>query len=291
MDALEVILPSGFLVGGTWHREAQLRPLASRDEAFLQEDGQTLLPTQRSTTLLARCLTRLGPLPEPVTSEAVRSLRVGDREALLLHLRRLTLGNRMQCILSCADPACGEKMDLDLNVSDLLVPAYPQVQERYETLVKDNGIAYRVCFRLPTGADQEEVASLACTDPQVAAELLLRRCVEQVTTEGGDVVSSEDWLPAVVQQLPAVMAELDPQAEVLLHLTCPLCGHVFSALFDAGAYFFQELAGRARLLYREVHLLALHYHWSEAEIMGMTASKRRLYLDLLAESLTEEGRG
>jgi hypothetical protein len=43
-------------------------------------------------------------------------------------------------------------------------------------------------------------------------------------------------------------------------------------------------------LYREVHLLAFFYHWSEAEIMGMTAKKRHLYLDLLTEALTEEGR-
>jgi hypothetical protein len=35
-----------------------------------------------------------------------------------------------------------------------------------------------------------------------------------------------------------------------------------------------------------VHLLALHYHWSEAEILGMTQQKRRLYLDLLSDALS-----
>lgn len=291
MDTIEVTLPGGFNLAGNWHRTAHLRPLAGQDEAFLAGNGYTLLPAQRATALLTRCLTRLGPLVEPVMPEAVRSLTVGDREALLLHLRRLTLGETMQCILNCSNPACGEKMDLDLNVDDLLVPAYQHPQERYETVVKDNYIAYQVCFRLPTGADQEAAATLVRTAPQAGADLLLQRCVEQVSAGGEPVVSNEGWPVALAQQLPAIMAELDPQAETILSLTCPVCGHVFSALFDAATYFFQELASQMRQLYREVHLLAFHYHWSEAEIMGMTAKKRHLYLDLLAETLTEKGHG
>jgi hypothetical protein len=290
MDTMQIMLPSGFNVAGTWHRDAHLRPLVGQDEIFLAEGGQALLPVQQTTALLTRCLTRLGPLA-PVTSEAVCSLTVGDREALLLHLRRLTLGDRMQCILSCPLPQCAEKMDLDLNVSDLLIPSYPHTKEQYETTVRENGTIYRVCFRLPTGADQEMAASLARTDPQAGADLLLQRCVEWITAEGKDIIPLEAWPPAVTQQLPAIMAELDPQAETMLSLTCPVCGHSFSALFDAATYFFQELASRMRHLYREVHLLAFHYHWSEAEIMGMTARKRRLYLDLLAEALTEKGHG
>jgi hypothetical protein len=83
------------------------------------------------------------------------------------------------------------------------------------------------------------------------------------------------------------MAELDSQAELILSLTCPVCGHVFPALFDAAAFFFQELHARADRLYREVHVLALNYHWSEAEIIAMSTRKRQLYLDLLSETARE----
>jgi hypothetical protein len=40
-------------------------------------------------------------------------------------------------------------------------------------------------------------------------------------------------------------------------------------------------------LYREVHLLALHYHWAENDILRLPASKRRRYLRLLADHLAE----
>ncbi len=284
MTAVPVTLPCGFEAAGHWHQTTDLRPLSGRDEAFLNEEARSLLPASRVTALLARCLDRLGPLT-PVTPESVRALTVGDREALLLHLRRLTLGDRLPCGLSCPKPECGEKMDLDLKVSDLLLPAYPHPQAKHERTVTENGRTYRVGFRLPTGADQEAAAALASGDPQAAADLLLRRCVERVVTE--DDKPLEALPPAVARQLPALMAELDPQAELTLNLTCPVCGSAFSAFFDTATYFFQELSSRMEHLYREVHLLASYYHWSEAEIMGMTASKRRRYLDLLVEAFAE----
>jgi hypothetical protein len=35
-------------------------------------------------------------------------------------------------------------------------------------------------------------------------------------------------------------------------------------------------------LYQEVHVLALHYHWSERSILALPAAKRQRYLGLLA---------
>jgi hypothetical protein len=278
-------LPGGLWLDGMRHEEAVLRPIDGDDEAFLLETEESLLPAQRTTALLSRCLARLGPL-SPVAPETAASLTAGDREALLLNLRRLSLGERLQCVVNCPEPHCGERLDLDLRVSDLLLPPYLHTRERYETTIAENGDAYHVRFRLPTGAYQEEAAALVRSDPQAAADLLLRRCVEGVVTEDGRGV--EDLPPVIVDRLPAVMAELDPQAELVLNLACPACDDVFSALFDAAAYLFQELDDRTRHIYGEVHLLALYYHWSEAEIMDMTPRKRRLYLDLLAGALTEE---
>ena len=259
---------------GVPHPDAELRPLTGEDEAWLLDHGGSLLPARRTTLLLHRCLSRLGPLA-PVPLDAVRSLPIGDREALLLHLRRLTLGETVSCVLGC--PACGEKMDLDLRVSDLLVPPAAPGQEQHEAEL--DGCTIR--FRLPTGSDQEEAAELALIDPDAATELLLRRCLG----EPPDGLS-----PAAAERLSDRMAELDPQAELMLELTCPACGQDFSTIFDAGSHLFQELRNRGLRLYREVHLLAFHYHWSEREILEMSGRKRRIYLDLLADALGEGAR-
>src|ERR1700733_1838743 len=122
MEYADVQLPVGVPLDGSWRRDAVLRQLTGRDEAFLLEQGRNLTLAALTTAMLARCVCRLGSI-SPVTPEAVRALSVGDREALLLHLRRLTLGEGMSCVLGC--PACAEKLDLDLRVSELLLPPYP----------------------------------------------------------------------------------------------------------------------------------------------------------------------
>ena len=292
MSAAEITLPGGFWLDGVHHREAGLSPLSGEDEAFLLETAGTLSPARRTTALLARCLTRLGPF-SPVPAAAVAALSLGDREALLLHLRRLTFGERLECVLRCSAPGCGERMELDLAVGDLLLPSAAPAEAWHEEVFRDGSLAWRVRFRLPTGEDQELAADLVRDGGEKAAELLLGRCVASAVPDGPEGLPERrdggEPAPALPAALAAAVAErmarLDPQAEIVLRLACPACDHETSILFDAAAWLYQEIAGRAAELYREVHLLAFHYHWHEADILAMTGRKRRLYLGFLAEAL------
>lgn len=281
-SAATVTLPGGLWIDGVCHTAAELLSVTGRDEAHIAEMSDNL-PAQVTTAQLARCITRIGAV-EGITPEVTRSLTIGDREALLLHLRRLTLGNELQCIANCPGADCGSKMDLTLKVSDLLLPPYFPKQEFHETTIAGDGEAYHVLFRMPTGADQEDAAVLALTDADAGVDLIFQRCTRELTTENGKHLNH---LPDLVRaELPSIISGLDPQAELQLNLVCPSCGRSFSAIFDTGSCFFLELT-KGRNLYREVHLLAYHYHWSESEIMAMTSKKRRLYLELLDEEFGE----
>src|SRR5215468_8141694 len=123
METIEITLPAGLSVNGQWCRNVWLKALTGYDEEFLLQEGKSLPAAARVTQLLTRCVCRLGSL-EPVGADTVRRLNVGDREALLLHLRRLALGERASCLLSC--PSCAKKMDLDLQIDELLLPAYAE---------------------------------------------------------------------------------------------------------------------------------------------------------------------
>jgi hypothetical protein len=278
MEFADVQLPVGVPLEGSWRRDAVLRQLTGHDEVFLLEQGRKLTPAALTTAMLARCVCRLGSI-SPVPAETVRALSVGDREALLLHLRRLTLGEGMSCVLGC--PACAEKLDLDLKVSELLLPPYPDGAEFCETSIRLGDTSYRVRFRLPNGGDQEQAALIAGA-PEDAAQLILQRCVHHILDEGtGRPLDSVP--PLLADRLGEVMAASDPQAEILLDLICPACGESFRSPFDVADYLYRELGRRESELYREIHLLALHYHWSESQILRLSRRKRSLYLGMLGE--------
>src|SRR4051794_33042905 len=113
-------LPHGVLRGGERRRDALLRAPTGADEAMLVESLAGASAAARAGALLESCVERLGGVE--ATPADVRGLVLGDREALLLHLRAAAFGERVACVLDC--PGCGERMDLELSVPDLLVDGY-----------------------------------------------------------------------------------------------------------------------------------------------------------------------
>ena len=285
-----IALGGGVWVDGTCHRDVELRPLTGADQLTVMDGAASCSPAQWTTEVLARCLTRIGSA-HAVTREVVRALTAGDREALLLHLRRLTVGDRLPCVITCPSAACGHALEFELSVADLLLPPAPTDPSSVAATAgasapchvlafADAGVDWLVHFRLPTGADQEAAGLLAREDPAGAAALLWRRCVESIHPD------DTAFPPTLLERASERMAELDPQAELTLSITCPACDGAFTAIFDTAGYLLQEFRATTRHLDREVHLLAYHYHWSPAEILALSPQRRQRYLELLREELT-----
>jgi hypothetical protein len=268
------------LPGGLWQkdedsalmREVHLRPVADADRAFLLQTLDEFAPAQRATALLARCLT------DECRAE---TLTVGDREALLLHLHRLTFGEAMDCVLRCPGAKCGRQMELTPRVADLLVAQYEAPQRSYEAVIPSAESAYRVHFRLPVAGDLDAITATAATDLDQAALLLMQRCVSAATRDGV-AVGMEAMPTDICDAVAAQMARHDPQAEIELDLNCPSCGLNFSVVLDAASFLLQELDARATQMLRDVHVLASQYGWSESDILSMPASRRTRYLELIA---------
>ena len=257
-------LPGGLVLNGRRLGRAELRPLTGREEEWVTQHATT--PSAHiATKLLSACFVRLDDVP--VNSEMIGKLLVGDRDYLILQLRRMTLGDHFAAVFSC--PACKRAMDVEFLAQDIAVEPRPQTAATYTW----QGSPRYVNYRLPNGADQEAVADLS---PSEAVEALIARCVDR------------DFSPLTDEERAAIIAEMDrlaPQIDLELDLNCPECGHSFTTPFDCTSFFFSELRAQSRHLMREVHYLALHYHWSESEILNLQRDRRRGYLALLNETL------
>lgn len=242
-----------------------MRPLSANDILSVWEWGEAGDPVDRALTLLA------ASSPEAPEKDLV-GVSLGERDARLLDLRALTFGETLDGYAEC--PQCGERLEFDLDVGGIRLHRLVEA-EGLEHALTAAGVDLR--FRLPTSQDLYAVAQ--CGSVDAGRNLLVKRCVTEAVGDGGPIDWS-DLSPEVVTALAARMAECDPQAEVLLNLTCPACGHAWRLLLDIASFFWGEIQAQAKRLVCEVDALARAYGWREADILSMTAGRRRSYLEL-----------
>ena len=243
-----------------------MRPLSASELLVVWEHGLAQPPAQRALMLLAAACPDTPP-------EALAKLSIGQRDAHLLTLREWTFGPKLVSVATC--PACGERLELTFNVADIQVATDAPPTEPLSVSVAD----YEVRFRLPNSLD---VAAIAKNEDATAAgHLLLERCLLAAHHDGEE--RSIDQLPTnVVEAIVARMAQADPQADVQLALSCPVCGHQWQVTFDILSFFWKEITVWAPRILREVHLLASVYGWREADILSLSPWRRQLYLEMVS---------
>lgn len=287
------ILPGGYVDRtGTVHSNVELTPLCGREEELLAGSenpvGMALI-----TTILSRCVSAIGNI-SPVSEEVARDLLVADRQYLLLKLREATFGERVRANIFCPWPDCGKKIDIDFSIKDVPIkgsadkgPNYCMELSPEAALIGKHGDEYReIVYRLPNGGDQEAIFPLLSENEARALTMLLKRCILSigpVKNPGYELISNLS--PLARMEIESQMKEVSPMVELTMGATCPVCSREFAVPFDLQDFFFGELRTSQDLLYREVHYLAYHYHWSEREIMEMPREKRRRYIEVLADEI------
>lgn len=220
-------------------------------------------PLQRAVTLLALAC------PQKSVDEWAR-VSIGERDRQLLQLRDELFGSKFEAIATC--PKCAERLELAFSTQDLLTQPAEIAKSPGPMRLKSGG--YEVDYRLPTTADLLAVAD----NPTHARELLLERCLD--ARNDGVAVPAASLPGAVVRELGQRMADANPQAEVQILLDCPACSHNWPTVFDILSYLWGEIDDWAQRLLHDVHSLALVYGWSERDILSMSATRRRLYLEM-----------
>jgi hypothetical protein len=243
--------------------------------------------------LLSRCVQRIGTI-SPISADLVRRLLIADRHYLFLKLREATFGAHVQATVQCPWEACQKKVDIDFSLHDIPVrestekgPLYTRILSPEAALRNVHGEPYReVVFRLPNGADQEALAQMVEENETGALAMLLVRCIRRL----GPL---HDPAPEVIYRLsPLARMEVErhmemaaPHVDLTLAAHCPECDREFAVPFDLPGFFLAECQTSRDLLYREVHYLAYHYHWSAQDILALSREKRRQYIAILAAEL------
>ncbi len=245
------------------YRQWAFKPVTGALEMALSEVAEQADNTPRAVTrVLALALAQLGA--QAATEARVARLCVGDRQFLMRRLEQYLGGSGGWFHADCSD--CRSRFDFQLQYADLPVqeagPTYPLARVQWQ--------GRQLCFRLPTGEDQQALVDI----PQDSAQAWL---LEQLVQEPG---MPPDRDAQMMQLVDAALEAVAPAIITTVQARCPECGAVNTVEIDP----YRVLTWKSEDLLREVHHLASHYHWSEAEILGLPRARRLQYLDLIDRS-------
>jgi len=216
----------------------------------------------------------------------VLELCIVDPEHLLLphHFIELSIGKRIECLLLLAaggwDKAlslvftcqgCGEKLELELTLEE--ISDIQREADKSETVGVDLE-GTRIEFRKPKGRDQELWAGAVFLHEQDAVAGMIGSLA--LTPECSTAIGA-----ASMSAIDKAFDDADPLVNFSCQVSCGECDRVNEYRVDLMATALDMLSRAQTRLIHAIHKMASHYHWSEAEVLGVPEWRRHRYLQLI----------
>jgi hypothetical protein len=211
-------------------------------------------------------------------ADALMEIGLGARDGWLMDLRCATFGESLSGRLAC--PACGTTLAVAIARDELgLEPVAGDAARSRAVLVEAGGVTVQA--RTPDGAAL--VAAAMQADVEGARRSLIDSCVVEAH-EGERTIAPLDLPEDVLDAVGEAILAADPAAEVRVPLDCATCGHAWAPVLDPLLFFCAELTAASVQILDDVHHLAVGYGWSEPEVLNLSASRRRRYVDRLLDA-------
>ena len=166
----EVKLPGGYIdLSGELHTTAEVRELTGADEEAVAKAGST---GKALNVLLSKGLVKIGP--NQATSADLDALLSGDRDAILLGIRRVTFGQTTEFMVRCSHCSDEHTTTLDL-LNDVPITSLDKPEEdrtwKMETKLGTAVVA------LPNGITQKRLMENYDKTSAELNTLLLSGCI------------------------------------------------------------------------------------------------------------------
>ncbi|MEU0213607.1 hypothetical protein ABZ281_00315 [Streptomyces sp. NPDC006265] len=195
-----VTLPAGLYRDDQIITEAEVRELTGADEEALARVRSN--PLRMLETLLELGTVRVGDVP--ATSDVLPQLLLGDRDALVVAIRRITFGDEMEFSGIVCDH-CGDDFAATISLGDL--KSQTATSSRLTVPLRKGGCAI---VRYPTGADQAAMlADPKATDAEHNSVLLSRCLIEVRDTQGNVTPGSANLVKSLgIGDLRSILRQL-----------------------------------------------------------------------------------
>lgn len=192
----------------------------------------------------------------------VAQIVTADRDRILAQIYTAIYGPKIRSELDCEN--CEKRFDLDFSLADLL-NHYPLTNP---VLLPDGSFEIEpgTSFRFPTGEDELLVDEFSVEDGE---DFLMSRCLVK-----GDLERDS-------QRVQQKMSEMAPVLNIEMQAACPECGHTQEVQFDIQSFLLTKLKHDRPGLIREIHSIAINYHWAPDSILALPRNLRKQYVALI----------
>lgn len=227
-----VNLPGGLVKKDKVITTVIVKELNGLDEEVLARASQSMNPYSFIDRLLKQGVVQIGDEPKSQTERLLGQLLIGDREALILGIRRVTYGENLD-IENWKCMVCGTEATLSMQLSDIPVEIMkdPEEDSTFKVDLRKGGYAL---VRLATGDDQLAILDKGKTDINMAQQQtkLLQRCVITLVDKTGTERTVQGF-PSLILEMSmpdrhAILKELQkrqpgPKYDQVKY-TCESCG-------------------------------------------------------------------
>lgn len=226
------------------------------------------------TDLLSLCLQR--PSGDPLSADYAWGWSVAERLQGLLAIAHASNGPMAHAMATCSHRDCAGQIEMDLGLD-----AFASAELTMLEWCSPEGKHVRL--RLPNGRDLAAWQTRLESDATDAEAWLANLLIESID---GDAPTDNQQLPMHwLAPLAAALDRADPLTALTLQLPCPFCDRIVQVEVDLELLLLDGLRSRQARLTDEIHQLAAHYHWSEAEIVALPAWRRQRYIARLRAEL------
>ena len=260
-------LPGGIVSDGLIKQAFTFKPVTGSLELSLSDKSmQAGNHSALISMVLSEALESLAG--EPVELDTVKSLCVGDRQYLMRQLAVHIDDSPIWLTVKCN--ACSELFDFSVRHSEL--PVKPAGKNFPEFVMQTR--QGKLKLRVPTGLDQEIIAQVE--DDEQSLQQLLDSLIKPLS----DKNQTNHYSKEIIEQVEKAIEDMSPEVVTEVLAECPYCQK--NNKIPVSPYTCLERP--VDNLFKEIHSLAIHYHWSEQEILSMPRSRRLTYLGLIDQS-------
>lgn len=242
-EGAEFELLAGYVdENGVTHKTYTLREMTGEDEEYINRSDIKSNGAKISTALLSRCVTSIGTLTKKSVGikkwdNIFKDILVGDRDVMLLELRRQSIGNSIEVVHTCPNRECKAKLKTTIDVDELVITPFDGMREIPFELPKgytdSKGVTHKHGkMRRPNGLDGEVLTPVAKNNMAKAESLLLSRLCQ---FDDGAYIDQSIMAKLSVKDrnyLQELLNEHSFGVDMSIPVMCDCCGEEFSGTLN-----------------------------------------------------------